>query len=152
MLGIQIHCAKFIQRLGEKMQFFFLLQFGHICIECSLYYHVQKFPWKWSVLGTSGNQQDLKFPRGGWNGGFECSLPFYFKISVGAPRKAHSHLHCDWCDCLHLISVNIKLNSLKLSSKWVVAELSSSIFEGDMNKNVRLSKWKKSKIIWVGSA
>ena len=46
----------------------------------------------------------------------------------------------------------MKLKSLKLSSKWVVAELSSSIFGGDMRNNVQLSELKKGKKIRVGSA
>ena len=39
----------------------------------------------------------------------------------------------------------VTTKSLKLSSKWVVAELSCSIYEGDMKNNVWLSKLNRRK-------
>ena len=134
------------------MQIFFLHQFWYVCIDCSLYYHIQTLQCKASVLGASRCQRNLKFSWGGRKGGFECSGPFYLKISMGVARKVQSSLHSNWSNWLYIICIYMKLKSLKLSSKWVVAELSSSIFGGDMKKNVRLSELKKRKKIWVGRA
>ena len=124
----------------KKCRFFFLHQFWNICIKTSLYYHLQKLQCKLSVFGTSGYQRNLKFSWGGWKGGFECSGPFYLKMWVGVARMVQSILYSYWSNCLYLICISMTLKSLKLSSKWVVAELSSSIFEGDMKNNVWLSE------------
>ena len=71
----------------KKCRFFFLHQFGNICLESSLYYHSEKLQCKSSVFGTSGYQQNLKFPWGGIKGGFECSGPFYLKNVSGCGKE-----------------------------------------------------------------
>ena len=81
----------------------------------------------------------------GWKEWFKCAGPFHLNTSVGVARKARSKLYHGWSNCLHLLCIFIKLKSLKLSSKRVVTELSSSIFGEDMKKNFRLSKSKERK-------